>query len=75
MNFITFKQYVEIREGLLLHDRPPAKGLSRINPFPATGAHRRRLKPKAVKAPNPSKPTVRQIVPPVLIPKLGGPRS
>ncbi len=78
MKFITFKQYVEMREGLLLPDRPPATGLSRINPFPTTDAHRRRLKPKPVKAPNPFKPTVRpvtQVVPPALIPKLGRPRS
>lgn len=74
MNFITFKQYVEMREGLLLPDRSPAKGLSRINLFPTTDAHRRRLKPKPVKAPKPFKPTVRpvtQVVPQNLIPKAG----
>jgi len=78
MNFLSFKQYVEMREGLLLPDRPPAKGLTRINPFPTTDAHRRRLKPKPVKAPNPFKPTVRpvrQVVPNNLIPKLERPRS
>lgn len=78
MNFLTFKQYIEIREGLLLADRPPATVLSRINPFPTTDAHRRRLKPMPVKASNPFKPTLRpvtQVVPPALIPKLGRPRS
>lgn len=78
MNVLTFKQYVEIREGLLLPDRPPAKGLTRINPFPTTDAHRRRLKPKPVKALNPFKPTVRpvaQVVPNNLIPKLNRPRT
>lgn len=72
MNFLSFKQYVELREGLLLPDRPPAKGMTRINPFPTTDAQRRRLKPKPVKA-NPFPPTirpVRQIVPNSVIPKL-----
>jgi hypothetical protein len=78
MNFTTFKQYVELREGLLLPDRPPAKGLTRINPFPTTDTHRRRLKPKPMKAPNPFQPTVhpvRQVVPNSLIPKLYPPRT
>jgi Phage integrase family len=73
MNFITFKQYVEMQEGLLLPDRTPAKGLTRINPFPTTDAQRRRLTPKPVQASNPFKPTVRpvrQIVPNSIIPKL-----
>ena len=73
MDFLTFKQYVEMREGVLLPDRPPATGLSRINPFPTTNAHRRRLRPKPLRKPNPFPPTVRaipEIVPPKLIPKL-----
>ena len=77
MNFIPFKVYVELREGALLPDRPPAKGLSRINPFPTTNAHRRRLVPKPARKPNPFPPTVRpvaEIVPPKLIPKLFKPR-
>jgi len=77
MSFLTFKQYVELREGLLLPDRPPAKGLIQINPFPATDAHRRRLKPKPVRVTNPFKPAVRpvrQVVPNDLIPKLNRPR-
>jgi len=40
---IPVKEYVAMREGLLAPDRPPAKGLSRINPFPTTNAHRCRL--------------------------------
>ncbi len=78
MNFLNFKQYVKMREGLLLPDRPPAKGLSRINPFSMTDAHRRRLKAKTVKAPDSFKPTVRpvrQVVPPSLIPKLNRPHA
>jgi hypothetical protein len=73
MQFFRFKQYVEMREGFLLPDRSPAKGLSRINPFPTTGGHRRRLKPDPVQPPQPFKPTVRaaaEVVPQKLIPKL-----
>lgn len=73
MSFITFRQYVEMQEGLLLPDRPPAKGLSRINPFPTTNAHRKRLHAKPVKPPKPFAPTVKkvaEIVPNKMIPKL-----
>lgn len=73
MNFPTFKQYVEMREGVLLPDRPPAKGLSRINPFPTTNTHRRRLKPKPFRRPYPFPRTVQavpEVVPQKLIPKL-----
>jgi hypothetical protein len=51
-NNIAFKLYGEMRERLIIPDRLLAKGLSRITPFPTTAAHRRRLKPKPVKAPN-----------------------
>jgi hypothetical protein len=64
---MTFREFVAMREGLLAPDRPPAKGLPRINAFPATNAHRRRLKPNSLP------PTVRPVavvVPPHLIPKL-----
>jgi hypothetical protein len=74
MGIVTLKQYVEMREGLLLPDRPPAKGLSRINPFPTTAAHRRRIKPKPPNVGQPFPPTVRavhQVVPQNLIPKPG----
>lgn len=73
LDFPTFKQYVEMREGVLLPDRSPAKGLSRINPFPTTNAHRRRLKPNPFRRPNPFPPAVRavpEVVPQKLIPKL-----
>ena len=78
MKIISFGKYVEMREGLLLPDRPSALGLSRINPFPTTDAHRRRFKSKPIKASTPFQPTVRpvkEIVPTKLIPKLGRPRS
>jgi hypothetical protein len=64
---MTFREFVAMREGLNLPDRPPSKGLSRINPFPTTNAHRRRIKS------NPFPPTVlrvAEIVPQNLIPKL-----
>src|SRR5262245_56348290 len=64
---MTFREFVAMQEGLLAPDRPPAKGLPRLNPFPTTNAHRRRIKP------NSFPPTVRpvaEVVPPHLIPKL-----
>jgi hypothetical protein len=64
---MTFRDFIAMREGLLAPDRPPAKGLSRINPFPTTNAHRRRIRL------NSFPPTVRpvaEVVPPPLIPKL-----
>jgi hypothetical protein len=64
---MTFREYVAMQEGLLAPDRPPAKGLSRINTFPTTNAYRRRIKL------NSFPPTVRpmaEVVPPHLIPKL-----
>lgn len=73
MDFPTFKQYVEMREGVLLPDRPPAKGLSRINSFPTTNARRRRIIPKQARPMNLFPPTVRpvaEVVPQKLIPKL-----
>jgi hypothetical protein len=70
---MTFKEYVAMREGLLAPSRPPAKGLPRINPFPTTDGHRRRLHVKPPKKPKPFAPTVqavKEIVPNKLIPKL-----
>src|SRR5262245_16496423 len=48
---MTFREFVAMQEGLLAPDRPPANGLSRINPFP----HRRRIKL------NSFPPTVRRV--------------
>ena len=42
---MPFSEFVAIREGLNLPNRPPSKGLSRINPFPTTNIHRRRMQP------------------------------
>ena len=64
---LTFREFVAMQEGLLAPDRPPAEGPSRINPFPTTDAHRRRIKPNSLP------PTVRpvaEVVPPHLVPKL-----
>lgn len=60
-------------EGLLLPDRPPLTGMSRINTTPSTDAQRKRLHPKKVKPPKLFKPTVRavkEIIPNTFIPKL-----
>lgn len=70
---MSFKQFVAMQEGLWLPDRAAVSGLSKINPFPTTNAHRKKLVPKKVKAPPPVSPfkaTVRQVVPPHSIPKF-----
>ncbi len=36
MRYQTFAEYVAVREGLLLPDRPITPGGLKINPFPAT---------------------------------------
>lgn len=51
MTPITFRQYVEMPEGLLSPDRPTEKRLTRIKPFTTTDTHRRRRKPKPVNGP------------------------
>lgn len=70
---MSFREFLEIEEGLLLPSRPPRKGLTRINPFPTTNAHRKRLHAQPMKPPKLFPPTVRkvkEIVPNKLIPKL-----
>lgn len=49
MRYRTFSEYVQMREGLLLPDRPVTPGGLRINPFPATQARLKQMKPKPVK--------------------------
>jgi hypothetical protein len=54
VGFLTFYEYVAWREGLLLPDKPPAAGLARINPFPATQGRLKRIlarSPMAASAP------------------------
>lgn len=73
MKLPTFHEWLARRdEGLLLPDRLPAKGMIRINTFPTTDTHRKKLHPKPPKKPKPFAPTVRavkEIVPNKLIPK------
>jgi len=74
MEFMKFSEWLIQRdEGLLLPDRPPLKGMSRINAFPGTDAQRKRLHVKPAKKPNPFAPTIRkvaEIVPQKKIPKI-----
>jgi hypothetical protein len=63
---LTFREFVAMMEGLLAPDRPPAKGLPRINAFPTTNAHRRRIKPNSLP---PAVRPVAEVVPPHMIPK------
>jgi hypothetical protein len=74
MEFLTFSEWLARRdEGLLLPDRPPLKGMPRINTTPFTDAQRKRLHVKPVKPPKPFAPTIRkvaEIVPQKLIPKM-----
>lgn len=73
MKYTTFSEWLARRdEGFLLPDRPPRKGMTRINSFPTTDRHRRRLHVKPAKKPKPFAPTVRavkEIVPQEMIPK------
>jgi hypothetical protein len=79
MMHTTFKEWLARRdEGFLLPDRPPLKGLPRINTTPFTDTQRKRLHAKKVKPPKLFPPTVRavrEIVPNKLIPKLTPTRS
>lgn len=74
MEMMKFSEWLARRdEGFMLPDRPPRKGMTRINAFPTTDGHRRRLHTKPPKKPKPFAPTVRavkEIVPDKLIPKL-----
>ena len=62
MEFLSFKEYGARRdEGLLLPDRPPLKGMVKINPFPTTDTHRKRLHTMPPKIVRPFAPTVRNV--------------
>jgi hypothetical protein len=74
MQYVSFREYVAMREGLLSAERPPVKGIPRINATPFTNPHRKRLRPPTVKKPKPFAPTVRkvaQVVPDSQVAKLG----
>jgi hypothetical protein len=72
MEMMNFSEWLAQRdEGLLLPDRPPLKGMFKINTTPGTDAQRKRLHPKKVKPPKLFPPTVqkvKEIVPNKLIP-------
>ena len=74
MKHTTFKEWLAQRdEGYLTPDRPPLKGIPKINTTPFTDAQRNRFKPKPVKKINTFGPTVqkvKEIVPNKSIPKL-----
>lgn len=58
---MTFREYVAIREGLM-SIKPPAGGLSRVNPFPTTAGHIQRIRTLA--KPPVARPTL------LVVPKL-----
>lgn len=74
MKHTTFSEWLAQRdEGFLLPDRPPLRGMPKINTTPFTDAQRKRFQPKPVKTIKPFAPTiqkVKEIVPNKIIPKL-----
>ena len=58
---LTFREFVALREAGLMSLKPPAGGLSRVNPFPISSARLSRLRTIA-------KPTVRPVA--TVVPKL-----
>ena len=46
MGFATFREYVQMREGLWLADKNAVPGMSKLNPFPATQTKLKRIAPK-----------------------------
>ncbi len=71
---MTFSEWLARRdEGFLLPKRPPLKGMIRINAFPTTDTHRKRLHAKPAKKPKPFAPTIRkvaEIVPQKVVAKI-----
>lgn len=62
MMHTTFKEWLAQRdEGFLLADRPPLKGLPRLNTTPFTDAQRKRFQPKTVKTIRPFAPTIQKV--------------
>jgi hypothetical protein len=51
VRLLTFREYVGLRDGLMLPDKPPAAGMPRLNPFPATWA---RLRSTLARSPGPA---------------------
>jgi len=65
---LTFMQYVE---GILAPNRSPRPWLSRINSTPFTNARRKRIAGKKTGKIDWFRPTVREVVPRHLIPRVG----
>jgi hypothetical protein len=53
MKLMSFAEFLALREGLLLPDRPRAPGVPRMNTLPATQAHLRRYAPRKTPQPTP----------------------
>jgi len=74
MELPTFYEWLFRRDdGLMFPDRPPLKGMIRLNAFPGTDAQRKALHPKPVKKPRPFAPTMRkakEIVPNKFVAKI-----
>jgi hypothetical protein len=74
MKLPTFHEWLSRRdEGLMFPDRPPLKGMIRINALPGTDAQRKALHVKPAKKPKHFAPTVRkvkEIVPNKFVAKL-----
>jgi hypothetical protein len=49
IRMMTFKQFFDMAEGLWLADKNAVPDLSKINPFPATQAKLKRMRPKPIK--------------------------
>lgn len=65
---MTFEEFLE---GVLAPNTAPRPWLSRINATPFSNAKRRQIAGKKARAPNWFAPTIRAVVPPRLIPRLG----
>jgi hypothetical protein len=66
MGFVTFQEYLQMREGLWLADKNAVPGMGRINPFPATQSRLKTMlaKPmlaKPMQTPKLPKPTFKRV--------------
>jgi len=59
MPFLTFSEYVCLRERLLAPDRARVAGQTRLNSSPLTNDQRRKLKVNPTRPPNPVRPVAR----------------
>jgi hypothetical protein len=68
MLFMSFREYVQMREGFRVLDKAALPVLAQINPWPATSARRQKLVPKQVINPagtmsGPAAPTLKPCAP------------